>query len=176
MFFSFFNIDISKGIENSLDDFYKYWLELRGFTTPEKRITLAGRASFGDIDPYGPQGIIPQDQLFFLGGTSTIRGFDENLFLYDINNNPVGGELAAIGSAEIRLDMGRNFELSLFYDVGYLNETSGLEVTDNVRDSAGLGLRYVTPVGAMGILYGHKLDPRPEESPGRIHFSIGYTF
>ena len=174
--FSFLAVDLSKGIENSFDDFYKYRFEIRGFTTPFKRLTFAGRGSFGDIDPYGAAGVVPQDQLFFLGGTASVRGFDENLLLYDSENNPVGGEMAAVGSAEARVDLGRNFEFSLFYDVGYLNETSGLEVTDNVRDSVGVGLRYVTPIGAIGVLYGHKLDPQPEESKGRFHFSVGYTF
>ncbi|MEN8244061.1 MAG: POTRA domain-containing protein [Thermodesulfobacteriota bacterium] len=174
--FSFLAVDLSKGIENSFDDFYKYRFELRGFTTPFKRLTFAGRGSFGDIDPYGSAGVVPQDQLFFLGGTASVRGFDENLFLYDSENNPVGGEMAAVASAEARVDLGRNFEFSLFYDVGYLNDTSGLEVTDNVRDSVGAGLRYVTPIGAIGVLYGHKLDPRLEEDKGRIHFSVGYTF
>ena len=174
--FSFVGVDLSKGIENSLDDFYKYRFELRGFTTPIRRITFAGKGSFGDINPYGSAGVVPQDQLFFLGGTASVRGFDQNLFLYDSENNPVGGEMAAVASAETRVDLGRNFELSFFYDVGYLNDTSGLEVTDNVRDSVGAGLRYVTPIGAIGLLYGHKLDPRPEESRGRFHFSIGYTF
>ncbi|MBW2676838.1 MAG: BamA/TamA family outer membrane protein [Deltaproteobacteria bacterium] len=174
--FSFLAMDLSKGIENSLDDYYKYRFEIRGFTTPVKRVTFAGKGSFGDIDPYGPSGIVPQDQLFFLGGTASVRGFDENLLLYDSENNPVGGEMAAVASAEARLDLGRNFELSIFYDVGYLDDTSGLAVTDNVRDSIGTGLRYVTPIGAIGVLYGHKLDPRPDESPGRFHLSIGYTF
>jgi len=174
--FSFASVDLSKGIENSYDDFYKYRLEVRGFTTPSPRVTFAGRGSFGDIDPYGSEGVVPEDQLFYLGGTATIRGFDENLFLYDSMEDPVGGELAAVASAEVRLDMGRNIELSLFYDVGYLDATSGAEVTDNVRDAVGLGLRYLTPIGAMGILYGHKIDPEPEESAGRIHFSIGHTF
>jgi len=174
--FSYLAVDLSKGIENSLDDFYKYRFEIRGFTTPINRLTFAGRGSFGDIDPYGSAGVVPQDQLFFLGGTASVRGFDENLFLYDSEQNPVGGEMAAVASAEARVDLGRNFELSLFYDIGYLDDTSDLEVTDNVRDSVGAGLRYVTPIGAIGILYGHKLDPRPEESRGRFHFSVGYTF
>ena len=174
--FSFLAVDLSKGIENSFDDFYKYRFELRGFTTPFKRLTFAGRGSFGDIDSYGSEGVVPQDQLFYLGGTASVRGFDNNLFLYDSEDNPVGGEVAAVGSAEARVDLGRNFELSVFYDVGYLDDTSGLEVTDNVRDSVGTGLRYVTPIGAIGILYGHKLDPRPEEDRGRWHFSVGYTF
>ena len=174
--FSFLAVDLSKGIENSFDDFYKYRFELRGFTTPFKRLTFAARGSFGDIEPYGSEGVVPQDQLYFLGGTASVRGFDENLLLYDSENNPVGGERAAVGSVEARVDLGRNFELSLFYDVGYLDDTSGLEVTDNIRDSVGTGLRYVTPIGAIGVLYGHKLDPRPEESRGRLHFSVGYTF
>jgi outer membrane protein insertion porin family len=168
--FSFLAVDLSKGIENSFDDFYKYRFELRGFTTPYKRLTFAGRGSFGDINPYGAEGVVPQDQLFYLGGTASVRGFDNNLFLYDSEKNPVGGERAAVGSVEARVDLGRNFELSVFYDIGYLDDTSGREVTDNVRDSVGTGLRYVTPIGAIGVLYGHKLDPRPEESRGRMAF------
>jgi len=39
-----------------------------------------------------------------------------------------------------------------------------------------VGLRYITPIGAMGFLYGMKLDPEDGESPKRLHFSIGYTF
>ena len=159
-----------------MDDFYKYRFEFRGFTTPFRRLTFAGRGSFGNIDPYGSSGVVPQDQLFFLGGTATVRGFDQNLFLYDRENDPVGGEMAAVANVEARVDLGRNLEISLFYDLGYLNETSGLEVPDNVRDSVGAGLRYVTPVGAIGVLYGRKLDPQPGESRGRWHFSVGYTF
>ncbi|MGC9324793.1 MAG: BamA/TamA family outer membrane protein, partial [Desulfomonilia bacterium] len=42
--------------------------------------------------------------------------------------------------------------------------------------SVGAGLRYITPIGPIGILYGHKLERNPSESPGRFHFSVGYTF
>jgi len=40
----------------------------------------------------------------------------------------------------------------------------------------GLGLRYITPIGPMGLLYGHKLNRKDGESAGRVHFSIMYTF
>ncbi|MFW5874599.1 MAG: BamA/TamA family outer membrane protein [bacterium] len=40
----------------------------------------------------------------------------------------------------------------------------------------GLALRYITPIGPIGGMYGWKLDPRPGESSGAFHFSIGYTF
>lgn len=169
-------VDLSRGIDNTLDDFYKYRVDLRGYTTPVRRLTLAGRGSFGAIEPYGSNGEIPEDQLFYLGGTSSVRGFDENLFLTDANDDPVGGRLMAVGNAETRIKLGSNFELSLFCDAGYLNKTYIHSRMSSVRYSTGIGLRYVTPVGAVGLVYGHKLDPEPDESSGRLHFSIGYTF
>jgi outer membrane protein insertion porin family len=169
-------VDLSRGIDNTLDDFFKYRIDLRGYTTPVRRLTIAGRGGFGAIEPYGSNGEIPKDQLFYLGGTSSVRGFDENLFLMDANDDPVGGRLMAVGNAETRIELGLNFELSLFCDVGYLNKTYLRSPMSSVRYSTGIGLRYATPVGAVGLVYGHKLNPEPDEGAGRLHFSIGYTF
>ena len=169
-------IDLSRGLENSLDDFFRYHSDLRGYVRPFDRLTLAGRGRIGKIDPYGSHDDVPDDQLFFLGGTSTVRGFDENLLLVDADDDSVGGRLMALGNAEARIALGSNFEFSVFYDIGYLDQTSKYDTSNNVRYSTGIGLRYVTPVGAVGVTYGHKLNPDPDESPGRLHFSIGYTF
>lgn len=174
--FMLLGTDVSRGIENSLDNYIQYNSDLRGYVTPLERLTLAARGSFGRIEPYGSKGTVPQDQLFFLGGTTSIRGFDENLFLTDAGGDPVGGRIKAVGNAEVRIDLGWNVELSFFYDIGYLEQTSAPHRAENVRYSTGAGLRYVTPVGAVGLVYGHKLNPEPDESPGRVHFSIGYTF
>ena len=167
---------VYKGIENSLDDFYKTRFDLRAYVTPINRLTFAGRGSVGKINPYGSKGRIPDDQLFFLGGTTTVRGFDENQLLTDYDNDPVGGKLMFLGNAETRIDLGSNFELSFFYDIGNLGKTSGDERSDKIRSSTGVGLRYVTPVGAVGLVYGYKINPEPYESSGKFHFSIGYTF
>ena len=77
---------------------------------------------------------------------------------------------------EARIDLGRNFELALFYDVGRVGTTYMESVPDKTRASVGVGLRYVTPIGPMGLLYGIKLDPEESESSGRLHLSVGYTF
>ncbi|MGD2030742.1 MAG: POTRA domain-containing protein, partial [Desulfobacterales bacterium] len=71
-------LDVSKGITNSLDNFLKYRFEIRKYYTPMENLTLAMRGMVGDITPFGNSSTIPEDQLFFLGGTSTVRGFDEN--------------------------------------------------------------------------------------------------
>jgi len=77
---------------------------------------------------------------------------------------------------EARIDLGRRFELALFYDVGRISNTYTESVSDKTRSSVGIGLRYITPVGPIGFLYGMKLDPEEGESSGRFHLSVGYTF
>ena len=173
---SSFSIDVSKGISSSLDDFLKYRYDIRYYLTPLSRLTLAWLGRAGYIDPYGETERIPDDQLFYLGGTSSIRGFDENLLSFDAQGDPVGGRSAVAGSMETRIDLGRNLELALFYDIGRVDNMYVESVSDKTRSSVGVGLRYITPIGAMGFLYGMKLDPEDGESPGRLHFSIGYTF
>ena len=46
----------------------------------------------------------------------------------------------------------------------------------NFRHSVGPGLRYMTPVGPISLDYGFKLDRRGGESIGEVHFSISGTF
>ncbi len=171
-----FDVDISTGLENSLDNFLRYNLDLRTYHTPVSRLTLAGRVVTGYLSSYGENANIPQDQLFFLGGTTSVRGFEENLLRFDSAGNPVGGRLAVFSNLEARYDLGRNFELSAFIDAGMVKEALVKAGDDSLQWSAGLGLHYITPIGPLGISYGRKIDPRPGEDSGQIHFMIGYTF
>jgi len=173
---SSFSMDISNGLSNPLDDFLRYRIDLRLYVSPLSRLTFAFLGRAGHIDPFGETESVPDDQLFFLGGTSDVRGFDENLLRFDTNKDPVGGSTSVAGSVEARIDLGKNFELTTFYDTGRVTDTSDEIGSDQLRSSVGGGLRYITPIGAIGFLYGIKLDRKEGESPGRLHFSLGYTF
>ncbi|MCP3941959.1 MAG: outer membrane protein assembly factor BamA [Desulfobacteraceae bacterium] len=173
---STFNMELLKGLDNDLDDFIKYRLETRYYHTVFKPLVLALRGQYQLIQPYGSNRVVPEDQLFFLGGSSSVRGFDENLLQYDSTGNAVGGRETILGSIEARYDLGLNFELSTFYDIGAVKKTQGKDADHTFRDSIGLGLSYMTPIGPIGLLYGWKLDPRANESAGRFSFSMGYTF
>ena len=149
---------------------------MRYFITVIPRVTLATVGRIGYLDPILDNETIPQDQLFFLGGTRDVRGFNENELRTE-NGDPVGGRAALNGSIETRIDLGMNFELPLFFDIGRI-EDSFVDLTlDEFRSSAGLGLRYITPIGPIGLLYGFKLNgKRHKKDIGRLHFSLGYTF
>ncbi len=170
--------DISQGIDNDLDSFIKYGLDGRYFTTPSSIpwLTMACLGRVAYIEPLGSVKDIPSDQLFFLGGTTDVRGFKENMLLFDAGKNPVGGRFSMVGSLEARIDLGGNLELTTFLDAGTIKNPEITVDDTDVRMSAGMGLRYITPIGPIGLLYGHKLDRKDGESRGRIHFSIGYTF
>jgi outer membrane protein insertion porin family len=170
------SVDVSAGLRNSLDNFLKYRIDVRYFITPFSRLTLAWLGRGGYLSAYGSDGTIPKDQRFYLGGTSNVRGFDENLLRYDRRDNPVGGRTALSGSMETRIDVGNNIELAPFYDTGTVRNAPGDSGSDSFRSSVGVALRYVTPIGPISLAYGHKLDRREGESAGRFHFSIGYTF
>lgn len=174
--FSAAYVDISKGLDDSLDDYVKYRLDARYYYTLFDPLTLAVRGWYGHIESYGENKTVPEDQLFFLGGTSTVRGFDENLLRFDDTGTAVGGREALLGSVEARYDLGLKFEITAFYDMGRVHKTIDRVDSDDFRSSAGVGIRYMTPIGPIGFLYGWKLDPLPGESRGSFHFSMGYTF
>jgi len=67
-------IDLSKGVDNSLDDFIKYGLDLRYYIPTTRYLTFALTAQNYLIETYGG-GVLPPDQLLYLGGNSTVRGF-----------------------------------------------------------------------------------------------------
>ncbi|MFZ1983484.1 MAG: outer membrane protein assembly factor BamA [Desulfatitalea sp.] len=173
--FAAFSVDISKGLDNTLDDFLKYRLDLRTYHTVMEGVTLAGRAWVGYLEPYGGD-VPPLDQLFFLGGTNSVRGFEENLLRFDADGNAVGGQLAMTVGLEARIDIGHNFELIPFVDTGSVQQALTADGDDEFHWSTGLGLQYITPIGPIGLFYGHKLNRRDGESAGQVHLSIGYAF
>jgi outer membrane protein insertion porin family len=174
--FSSLLLDISKGINNSLDDFFRYRFEVRKYYTPIENLSFALRGRVGDITPFEDASTIPEDQFFFLGGTSTVRGFDENLLRFDLAGKALGGLTSILGNIETRIDLGPDFELSFFYDIGSVRNAIVDQGTDGFRSSVGTGLHYFTPIGPIGVYYGHKLDRKPDESAGRFHFTIGFRF
>jgi outer membrane protein insertion porin family len=98
------------------------------------------------------------------------------LLRFNEDGDPLGGQLAVVGSLEARIDLGYNFELAAFFDTGTVREPQEDFGSDKWRSAVGLGLRYITPIGPMGLLYGYKLDREEGESAGRLHVSIGYSF
>jgi outer membrane protein assembly complex protein YaeT len=132
--------------------------------------------------------IVPIQDRFFLGGRTTVRGFAENsigptgsvvvdtLGRVLASGHPVGGDLVLNLNTELRFPLLYGFGGVVFADGGGVYFQDRAISLNDFRRSSGLGLRYVTPVGALSLEYGFKLDRRSGESLGQVHFSIGNIF
>ena len=131
----------------------------------------------GYIDPLGSTTSIPIDKRFFLGGRTTVRGFSQDsIGPKNTLGSAIGGEKMLNFNAEIRMRLIGNFGGLLFYDAGNVWASDETARLSDMRTAAGVGLRYLTPVGPLSLEYGHKLDRKKDESIGEWYFTIGNIF
>ncbi len=111
---------------------------------------------------------IPQDYLFRVGGTQTVRGFAYQSLGVIEGGAVVGGRVMATGSAEYT-HWFNNWGVALFMDAG-----GASDVLSDLRMSQGYGIgaRWRSPVGPLALDFA-----RGKGQPGiRIHFSIAVAF
>ncbi len=125
---------------------------------------------------------IPSIKVFRLAGSDIIRGYsDEEMNVVnnlDVSEVDVRDTVyMSLFKIEPRYFINDNLMLGVFADGGslFLNSFTPFDV----RSSVGISLKYLTPVGSLDFDYGHKLNrgrlpDGTEESPGRLHISIGF--
>ncbi len=163
--------------------FFKYtlgWNRYQKFPLQRNWI-LATRLKGGSIWELGKLSQIPILERFYLGGASTVRGYQEQLLgpvRYDENGNPtaIGGKLMVLGNIELRIPLFWLFWAEVFTDMGnvWLKNTN-FNFTD-IKTTSGAGLAIVTPLGPIRFDYGIKHRVEKHESRGEFHISISFAF
>ncbi|NLF25314.1 MAG: BamA/TamA family outer membrane protein [Deltaproteobacteria bacterium] len=126
---------------------------------------------------FGSTKDIPISERYFLGGRTTVRGYGENsLGPRGEDGSVIGGDLLVQNNTELRYLIAEALSLNAFIDGGntYLKD-DGVDLSE-LRWGAGIGIRYLSPVGPIGIDIGHPLARRRDEKAIRVHFSIGSIF
>ncbi|MGH7822620.1 MAG: BamA/TamA family outer membrane protein, partial [Candidatus Binatia bacterium] len=135
----------------------------------------SGRVALAE--PLGGNSAIPLRERFFLGGRTTVRGFSENsIGPRGGAGHPTGGDLLFIVNTELRFPLAYGITGAAFADGGGLYLRDRTVSIAEFRESAGPGIRYQTPIGALSLDYGFKLQRRRGESIGELHFTIGNLF
>jgi len=118
---------------------------------------------------------IPIYDLYVLGGINTLRGFR---YVGPINggtSDVIGGNTMLVFNAELVFPFIKDSGMKLvaFYDAG--NSWYDSYYLKDLCQSAGLGIRWYSPIGPLRLEYGHIIDKRglQDDSSGRWEFTIG---
>lgn len=141
-----------------------------------RRHVLAGRARLGVIlaDQLAD---VPSNRRLYSGGGGSVRGYRERFIgPLDDNGDPVGGRQAAEAGIELRSRIYGDFGAVAFLEGGAVSRDLGARFESGLQSAAGVGLRYYSPVGPIRADIATPLDPRREDDPFQLYFSIGQAF
>lgn len=114
---------------------------------------------------------IPPSLRFFAGGDRSVRGYSyESLSPRNAEGRLRGGQQRLTASLEYQRRVTGNWWGAAFADTG---DAFDNWAPDSLKTGAGLGVRWVSPVGPIRLDVAHPFD---HEDDWRLHFSIGPEF
>jgi translocation and assembly module TamA len=155
--------------------YLKYVEELRLIYTPINDITFSSVGRIGSIEVF--KNNLPESKKFFAGGAFSNRayGYDRiGITESAISDAPLGGFTMANLSIEANFPLYKNFRGAIFTDNTMISDNQGIwEFSNKVLTSAGIGFRYLTPIGPFKIDIGANVHNIEERA---VHFQVGQSF
>jgi outer membrane protein insertion porin family len=164
-------------------EYYKIKYRHQIFYPLTRDWTLSLNGEIGIGDGYGDLDDLPFLDHFFAGGVSSVRGFEDNsLGPRDSAGDPFGGNFKLVGNAEVILPMplvskdDKAWRMTAFLDAGNVFAEAGDFDAGDLRYSAGLGVRWLSPFGPIKVSYAQPLNDESEDEVQNFQFSFGSTF
>lgn len=156
-----------RALLSDADILHVFFLGKGLYTLAEKhrflsRVRLGGVATnrFSDVPP---------SLRFFAGGDQTVRGYGyETLTPKDAEGVGVGGRFLVVGSLEYQYEFIDKWRAAVFVDEGNAID----DLSDTLATGAGVGIRWISPVGPLRLDVAKGLDPA-FGGEWRVHFSMG---
>jgi outer membrane protein insertion porin family len=162
------SIERAGGILGGDADFTKYYTDIRKYIPSGEDNNWAFRLKLG-----GSNGDLPETRDFYLRETllDGVRGYD-----YDYYKDQEGfeGDSLFLTNLEYRIGIVESITGVIFADAGRTFEDNQFSLND-IKYSTGLGIRFNTPIGQLGLDYGYA----PEGDDGNkssFSFRIGSIF
>ncbi len=116
---------------------------------------------------------VPIYERYYLGGINSLRGLREVGPKDPATGDVIGGLTMLNFNIEYIFPLIKNAGMKgiIFFDTGNTWE-SGYHPGD-MRKTAGVGIRWYSPIGPLRLEWGYVLDPKEGESPSRFEFTIG---
>ncbi len=152
-------------------DFSKYKIDFRKYLPSGEDNSWACRLKLGTSS-----GELSGSERYYLTGMDKIRGYNDNYF--DDENNPEEngfiGESVLVGNLEYRFKIVDKVTGIAFIDTGKTFENNDINLED-FHYSIGMGARFNTPIGQLGLDYGYAPSGELDEKTD-FTIKIGNSF
>ena len=122
---------------------------------------------------------VPVGERFYVGGSSTIRGFRFGAAgPRDSQLNALGGTKEMIYNVELNYPIVPAARLKgvIFYDIGKGYDTYEPVTFSGLRQAAGLGFWWLSPIGPLKFEWGYIIKKRADDQANVFDFSVGAMF
>ena len=123
-----------------------------------KRSVFAMRIQFGKIWGWDENYDDYSFEKFYLGGSTSMRGWEVLRFSENENNEPNGETIRLMTNIEIRQKIYKSFGMTVFSDGGLLAEVFPKEFYSELIWDSGIGITVDTPLGPARLDYAIQLN------------------
>jgi outer membrane protein insertion porin family len=161
------------------NNFIKYYGDLINYTPLIFDTRLALRGRYGAVEKLGDRQV-PLAERFFVGGINTLRGFSFGRAgpTVPTTHFPIGATKQIIFNADFIFPISAEAKLNgvIFFDYGKGFDDNEKVSFFNLRKTAGLEGRWISPFGPLRGAYGINLAPKTGERFGVFEFTIGSLY
>lgn len=170
---------LSVSVPSSTLQYYRMTYDVQWYKSLFKGFIFTASGLLGYGDGYGKTSALPFYRHFYAGGSSSVRGFEDNsLGPKDSHSNPFGGNFLVTGSTGLVIPnewIGNipSVRAQLFLDAGQVYDSVNRYYDDNkslsrnpkgLRYSAGVSVTWVSPLAPLVFSYGIPLRPTKDRS------------
>lgn len=161
--------------------FYKLSYQQQWFQPISQRVTFMINGEAGLAGGYGNKPL-PFFKNFFLGGVTSLRGYDTGTVgPKDTNGDALGGTRRFLVNAELLfpfpgLEKDKSVRMGAFVDAGAIIGQGEKFDAGNIRYSTGLSINWFSPVGPMRFSIAKPIHAQPDDKKQTFQFMLGTVF
>jgi len=143
--------------------------------------TIMGNGEVGIARGFGGRPL-PVFKNYYAGGIGSVRGYETStLGPRDTNGSPIGGATRLNANVELQFPipgsgLDRTFRGFTFLDAGNVYGENEKISLGELRYSTGLGMAWLSPIGALKVSIAMPLHRQPIDRVQRFQFTIGSGF
>lgn len=168
-------------IPGSSLNFYKLSSSTKWLYPLSKKLTASFDGEVGFSDSYKDTTDVPFFEKYYAGGAQSVRGYRANTLGPRDNTINLGGNFRVAGTGELVFPPpfspdSSAVRMSLFWDIGNVFADGGSFDSAQLRQSAGVSLIWLSPVGPLSFSLSEPLNDKPGDRLEKFQFTLGSFF